>query len=73
MQKFVMVSNYLNHHQIPFCNAMTSLLGGSFAFLQTEPVEEERLRMGTHDTFGRKRTTRIWFITIQNRKRAESS
>ena len=46
MQKFVMVSNYLNHHQIPFCNAMTSLLGGSFTFLQTEPMEEERLRMG---------------------------
>ena len=67
MQKFVMVSNYLNHHQIPFCNAMEELLRGSFAFLQTEPVEEERLRMG------RKRTTCIWFITIQNRKRAESS
>ena len=46
MQKFVMVSNYLNHHQIPFCNAMKELLRGSFAFLQTEPVEEERLRMG---------------------------
>ena len=46
MQKFVMVSNYLNHHQIPFCNAMEELLRGSFAFLQTEPVEEERLRMG---------------------------
>ena len=46
MQKFVMVSNYLNHHQIPFCNAMYALLAGSFTFLQTEPVEEERLRMG---------------------------
>lgn len=41
-----MVSNYLNHHQIPFCNAMDALLAGSFTFLQTEPVEEERLRMG---------------------------
>ena len=46
MQKFVMISNYLNHHQIPFCNAMAELLRGSFTFLQTEPVEEERLRMG---------------------------
>lgn len=46
MQKFVMVSNYLNHHQIPFCNAMETLLKGSFVFLQTEPVEEERIRMG---------------------------
>lgn len=43
---FVFVSNYLNHHQIPFCNAMYELCGGSFAFVQTEPVEEERVRMG---------------------------
>ena len=44
--RFVFVSNYLNHHQIPFCRAMYRLMGGSFAFLQTEPVEEERVRMG---------------------------
>lgn len=43
---FVFVSNYLNHHQIPFCNAMYELCGGSFAFVQTEPVEEERIQMG---------------------------
>lgn len=44
--KFVMVSNYLNHHQIPFCNAMYRLLDGEFAFIQTEKVSEERIRMG---------------------------
>ncbi len=44
--KFVFVSNYLNHHQIPFCDAMNRILRGSFAFIQTEPMEEERLRMG---------------------------
>lgn len=43
---FVFVSNYLNHHQIPFCNAMYELCGGSFAFIQTGAVEEERIRMG---------------------------
>lgn len=46
----VMVSNYLNHHQIPFCNAMYRLLKGSFVFIQTEPVEEERVRMGWKET-----------------------
>lgn len=46
MQKFVFVSNYLNHHQIPFCNAMYEKLGGDFAFIQTEPMEEERVQMG---------------------------
>ena len=44
--KFVFTSNYLNHHQIPFCRAMYERTGGSFVFLQTEPMEEERIRMG---------------------------
>lgn len=44
--KFVFVSNYLNHHQIPFCNAMYELLSGSFVFIQTEPMEQERIQMG---------------------------
>ncbi len=46
MPKMIMVSNYINHHQIPFCNAMYRLLEGEFAFCQTEPMEEERIRMG---------------------------
>lgn len=50
--KFVFVSNYLNHHQIPFCNAMYALLGGSFAFIQTEAVEQERIRMGWSEKIG---------------------
>lgn len=44
--KFVFISNYLNHHQLPFCNAMYEILQGDFAFIQTEPMEEERKRMG---------------------------
>ena len=44
--EFVFVSNYINHHQIPFCRAMRNLMNGSFVFIQTEPMEEERIRMG---------------------------
>lgn len=44
--RFVFVSNYINHHQIPFCNAMDKRLEGAFVFVQTEPMEEERVRMG---------------------------
>lgn len=47
--KFVFVSNYLNHHQIPFCNAMSELMRGSFVFIQTEAMEEERVRMGWNE------------------------
>ena len=43
---FVFVSNYINHHQIPFCNAMYEHLGQNFVFIQTEKMEEERVRMG---------------------------
>ncbi|MCI2049861.1 MAG: glycosyltransferase family 4 protein [Lachnospiraceae bacterium] len=44
--KFTFVSNYINHHQIPFCEAMRERLGDGFRFLQTMPMEEERRRMG---------------------------
>lgn len=41
------VSNYINHHQIPFCNAMEKVAGkGSFTFIQTSPMEKERIKMG---------------------------
>ncbi len=44
--KFIFISNYINHHQIPFCNAMYQVLKEAFVFIQTEPMEEERIRMG---------------------------
>ena len=43
------VSNYINHHQIPFCNAMYRLLEGNFVFVQTETMEAERVQMGWHE------------------------
>ncbi len=47
------VSNYINHHQIPVSNELCRLLGEGYAFVQTEPVEEERLRMGWQDESGK--------------------
>ena len=44
--KVTFVSNYINHHQIPFCEAMYARLGEEFVFIQTEPMEEERVKMG---------------------------
>ena len=44
--KVCFVSNYINHHQIPFCNAMYQENEGSFVFIQTEPMEQERVQMG---------------------------
>ena len=47
--RIAFVSNYINHHQIPFCNAMNRLLEGGFTLVETEPREDERVRMGWHE------------------------
>lgn len=47
------VSNYINHHQIPVSGELYRLLGDGYTFIQTEPVEEERLRMGWQDESGK--------------------
>lgn len=44
--KLTFISNYINHHQIPFCSCLYQELGEDFSFIQTEPMEEERVRMG---------------------------
>ena len=40
------VSNYINHHQLPLSEELFRLTGGEYTFLQTEPMTEERIKMG---------------------------
>lgn len=47
--KVTFFSNFLNHHQLPFCLAMDKLTEGQFTFVATTPVPQERLQMGYHD------------------------
>ena len=44
--KITFVSNYINHHQIPFANELYEVLGSEYHFIQTEPMEEDRVQMG---------------------------
>ena len=44
--QIIFVSNYINHHQLPFCKAMLAQNEGEFLFIQTEPMDEERTAMG---------------------------
>lgn len=44
--KVVFVSNYINHHQIPVSDELYKLTDGDYLFIQTEPMEEERVKMG---------------------------
>ena len=39
-------SNFLLHHQTPFCEAMVKRIGDGFHFVATEPIPQERLDMG---------------------------
>lgn len=47
--KVVFISNFLNHHQLPLCNEFVTRLDGSFKFIATTPIPEERLQMGYGD------------------------
>lgn len=47
--KVTFFSNFLNHHQLPFCKAMYEKLGNDFKFVATESIPKERLDMGYED------------------------
>jgi glycosyltransferase involved in cell wall biosynthesis len=44
--KITFFSNFLNHHEIPFCDELYNLIGDSFCFVQTEPMHQERIDLG---------------------------
>ncbi len=44
--KIVFVSNYFNHHQKPFCDALYNTKGIEFHFVATSSMREERRKMG---------------------------
>ena len=47
--KVVFISNFMNHHQLPFSKEMVKLLGDGYRFIATEPIAEERLKLGYAD------------------------
>lgn len=47
--KIVFVSNYLNHHQLPLCNAFVEKEDVKFTFIATTPVPGERRSLGYAD------------------------
>ncbi len=48
--KVTFVSNYINHHQIPVSNVLYEHLESDYTFIQTEPMEEERIKLGWNPT-----------------------
>lgn len=47
--KVVFISNFLTHHQVPFCLEMQKRLGEDFKFISTVKIFEWRLKLGFKD------------------------
>ena len=46
MMKVVFFSNYLNHHQLAFCEALVKLTDNSFRFVAQKAISEKRIALG---------------------------
>ena len=44
--KVTFYSNFLTHHQLPFCLEMVKKYGENYKFVSTIPITEERLKLG---------------------------
>ena len=47
--KIAFYTNFLTHHQLPFCEEMYKIYGDDFVFVSTEKINEERLSLGYED------------------------
>ena len=47
--KIAFYTNFLTHHQLPFCLEMYKKYGNDFTFVSTEKINEERLSLGYKD------------------------
>ena len=47
--KIAFISNYLNHHQYPFCRELMKQEDVEFRFIATMPIRKERLELGYRD------------------------
>lgn len=46
--KVIFCSNYLSHHQMPFCDAMFKRIGKDFSFIACDEFDEQRIVCGWH-------------------------
>lgn len=49
--KITFITNFMTQHQLPFCQAMYELLGDDFCFIETNKMDEERVKMGWDNEF----------------------
>ncbi|MBO4323581.1 MAG: glycosyltransferase [Clostridia bacterium] len=69
--KIVFLSNALSHHQVPFCDAISSFDGVDFTYVATKPITKERLKMGYTDYHKQKDYVLTAYESKGNYKRAK--
>lgn len=47
--KVTFFSNFMNHHQLPFCLEMVNIFGENFKFVATTKIDDERIKLGYED------------------------
>ncbi len=47
--RLIFISNFLNHHQLPLCQAFAKRLGEEFVFLNCGLIDQERVKLGYQD------------------------
>lgn len=67
--RITFVSNYINHHQLPLCEELLKLSQGSFTFLQTEPMTEERKNMGWDDSLCSLSFVKLYYEDVEGSKK----
>ena len=55
------VSNFINHHQAPLADCLYEKLGMEYHFVQTMPMEEERVNMGWDTGMTKKPYVRLYY------------
>lgn len=68
--KVAFFSNYLNHHQLPFCLAMQKLTNNNFTFVATTRIPETRLQLGYDDMNNKYNFVLQTYVSKENEEKA---
>lgn len=68
--KITFFSNFMNHHQLPFSQAMVKQMGDGYTFLASKPLPEEQATLGYRDMNKQYPFVLTTYDSAENRKKA---
>ena len=63
----VLVSNFMNHHQVALCDELYKLTKGSFVFVETEEMPHS-FKIGGYPSFSRTYVVKAWLDERERQK-----